>query len=225
MVIPIPTAKLRIIPFTEDNSALGTLVGSVAGTLGDLGYGSGFTVQINPESINFSHNLEYDKDLPINSVDNQQSFIRKEPGTLSFEITFDRTGAVQSGDLLGNEIALLSAQGVNMDLNKLKKMVLDYDGKIHRPKPCKIVWGMSFQENGPLAFRGQLASLTYTYTRFNNFGIPLRAKVNISFKGFLEKKLQERLKNAQSSDITHLVTVKEGDTLPYIAYKIYGDSK
>ena len=217
-------AKLRIIPYKDEGSMVESLAASFASSVGNQGF-SGYTVQINPDSLNFSHNITYNQDQPAGTSGADQGYVKTAPTTLDFEVIFDRTGAVQSGDALGNELMLLSGQGVDNDINKLKKVILKYEGGIHRPKKVKIVWGKSFQIPGQLTFRGQLVNMTYSYKRFNSVGIPLRASVSLSFQGVMGDKLRAQIENNQSPDITHLITVKEGDTLPLIAYKIYGDSR
>ena len=221
----VPTAKLMIKPYHEDNTLVDTIVGSVGSSLSNLGFGEGFTVQVNPETINFSHTISYKQDQPSGDMGGDLDFDVVKPVTLEFEVLFDRTGAIQTGDVLGNEIALLSGQGVDLDINALKKVVLKYDGEIHRPKKVKILWGKSMQMLGQLTFRGQLANLSYSYKRFNSFGIPLRASVSLTFQGVLEDQLRAKIKNNNSPDITRQLTVKEGDTLPLLSYKVYGDSK
>lgn len=221
----LPTAKLRIIPYLKENAAVDTAAGALAATAGNQGFGNGFTVQINPESLNFSQSITYKQDQGAGSSNDKKDYAYTEPATLAFEVIFDRTGAVQNGDLLGNELALLSSQGVDVDINTLKKVVLEYDGTIHRPREVKIVWGKSFQLPGQMTLRCQLTNFSYAYKKFNAFGIPLRTSVSLTFQEVLSDELRQRKENNSSPDITHLVTVKAGDTLPLLAYKVYGDSR
>ena len=55
-------------------------------------------------------------------------------------------------------------------------------------------------------------------------GTPIRAIVKASFKGSVENSLRVRQENQESSDVTHVRIVKEGDKLPLMAYEIYKDS-
>ncbi|NOR75025.1 MAG: LysM peptidoglycan-binding domain-containing protein, partial [Draconibacterium sp.] len=45
------------------------------------------------------------------------------------------------------------------------------------------------------------------------------------FKGFVEDNLRVAMENNSSPDLTHVIIVKEGDTLPLMAFSIYGDPK
>lgn len=233
----LPTAKLRIIPAPDEEGSLvekavDAVVGAVASSVGNLStpvgnlsFSDGFTVQINPESLSYSHHLDYAKDKVTGTSGSDNAYAGIKPSTLSFEIIFDRTGAVQSGDLLGNELSLLSGQGVDMDISNLKKVILNHEGKIHRPKKVKIVWGTAMQLPGQFSFKGQLTNFSYTYKKFNSFGLPLRASVSLTFEETVSDKERERMENNSSPDITHLITVKEGDTLPLLAHRVYGDSR
>ncbi|MDB5157311.1 MAG: LysM peptidoglycan-binding protein, partial [Mucilaginibacter sp.] len=46
-----------------------------------------------------------------------------------------------------------------------------------------------------------------------------------TFIGSIEDKKRVAQENAQSPDLTKVRVVMEGDTLPLLCYKIYGDSK
>jgi LysM repeat protein len=58
---------------------------------------------------------------------------------------------------------------------------------------------------------------------FSPDGKPLRAKLSTSFIGFMKPKDQNAA-SRQSPDLTHIITVKSGDTLPLLCQKMYGDS-
>jgi nucleoid-associated protein YgaU len=49
--------------------------------------------------------------------------------------------------------------------------------------------------------------------------------VQAKFKGFVEDNLRVARENNSSPDLTHVRMVKEGDTLPLMTYRIYGDPK
>ena len=60
---------------------------------------------------------------------------------------------------------------------------------------------------------------------FNPDGTPIRAVAKAKFQEFVEDDLRVAKENNQSPDLTHLRTVKAGDTLPLMSFRIYGDSK
>ena len=55
-------------------------------------------------------------------------------------------------------------------------------------------------------------------------GTPLRAKASVKFEEAIDANLIDSEANNKSPDLTHRITVKEGDRLPLICYEVYGDS-
>jgi nucleoid-associated protein YgaU len=64
-----------------------------------------------------------------------------------------------------------------------------------------------------------------TFKLFSPDGKPLRATANAKFTGFIEDNLRTAIENNSSPDLTHVRIVTEGDTLPLMTHRIYGDSK
>ena len=65
--------------------------------------------------------------------------------------------------------------------------------------------------------------MTINYTLFAPGGTPLRAEVSMSFASSVTAKEEALRKNASSPDMTHIVTIKAGDTVPQLCNRIYGD--
>ena len=63
-----------------------------------------------------------------------------------------------------------------------------------------------------------------TYKLFNADGTPLRAVMEATFSENRDDATRVAESNDSSPDLTHVRTVKAGDTLPLLAHKIYGDS-
>ena len=68
-----------------------------------------------------------------------------------------------------------------------------------------------------------IVSSHITYTLFDTFGIPLRAKVNATFIERADGKLNQIASMFSSPDLTHLKLVQEGDILPLMVYNEYGN--
>lgn len=120
----------------------------------------------------------------------------------------DGTGVVPGSD---------KAKSVYQQLKKLKDTGYTYNGKIHEPNYVQIIWGS-------MLFNGRLTSLNVEYNLFKPDGTPLRANVDLDFKGFTSKDLETRMANSSSPDLSHLITIKSGDTLPKLCHEIYKDS-
>ena len=63
------------------------------------------------------------------------------------------------------------------------------------------------------------------YKLFKADGAPLRAIVTMGFVGYISEEMAAAEAERSSPDMTHIVTIKEGDTLVDLCCKIYGKSK
>ena len=96
-------------------------------------------------------------------------------------------------------------------------MFYKYQGKEHEPQVVTVIWGT-------FNFQGRLSSLKLNYTLFKPDGSPLRAKVQLSFTGYIPVDKQNKKAQNSSPDLTHIIEIKAGDTLPLLCHQIYKDS-
>lgn len=175
-----------------------------------------FKTLINPEKYTFKYKVELNKDQPPGTSAGAPQYIRTLPEDIDLEFIFDRTGvfknAVSSNSDDKNEAGIMD------DINHFKKVVLDYNGDEHKPNYLVITWGT-------LLFKCVLSEMDITYKLFKPDGTPIRALVKAKFKGFVEDVLRVAKENNSSPDLTHVRMVQEGDTLPLMTFRIYGDSK
>ncbi|WOD42835.1 CIS tube protein [Hwangdonia lutea] len=169
-----------------------------------------FTTLINPEKYAFNYKIEQNEEQAQGTSATAPGFNKILPEHLDINFVFDRTGAIRTSEV--------SDDGVIKDVDKFKKVVFDYNGDQHKPNYLKISWGT-------LLFKGTLLEMTVDYKLFNPNGTPIRAMANAKFQRFVSDELRVAEENSQSPDLTHLRTVKNGDTLPLMSYRIYGDSK
>jgi len=66
--------------------------------------------------------------------------------------------------------------------------------------------------------------MSVDYTLFKPSGEPLRAKVTVAFKEFMSQEEESLRADRKSADLTHVVEVRAGDTLPLLCERIYKDS-
>ncbi len=163
---------------------------------------------INPESYTLSYNIAYMDSKTLGQPGPTQIFSRMDSGDFELELLADGTGIVP----------LPSSQPtVDAYVQKVKSVVYSYQGTQHRPNYLRITWGKSI-------FRGVCKNVTVKYTLFKPDGSALRALIKLSLSESIpfETKVQEAA--ASSPDLTHIRTVKAGDTLPLMTYRIYGES-
>jgi len=170
-----------------------------------------FSTLLNPEKYTLKYKVEYTEAQGQGTSATQPKFVRSLPEDFEIDFLFDRTGVIQGQD---NS----TGDGIIDDIQKFKKIVFDYSGDEHKPNYIMIGWGT-------LLFKGTLLEMSIEFKLFSPDGTPLRAVVKTKFKGSIEDDLRVAKENNNSPDLTHIRTVKEGDTLPLMTFNIYGDSK
>jgi hypothetical protein len=166
-----------------------------------------FEVMLNPASFKQNQSITYNKQKTLGQGGSDQNFSAVNPKKLDFNIIIDGTGVVTP----------TGKPDVKTQIDQLNDIVYAYKGDNHEPNHVRLLWGS-------LIFFGRLDSMSINYTLFAPGGTPLRAEVSMSFSSFLTAKEEALLTNKNSPDMTHIVTIKSGDTIPHLCYRIYGDS-
>ena len=159
------------------------------------------TCRFNPPKYDVSREVEYGELQASGSGASSQQFISEGSDTLSMELFFD-TSQRQS-----------DVREAYVD--KLDTLA-SVDPELHAPPLCQFVWGDG------LSFTALVQSLDKTFTRFLPSGVPVRARVNVTFTECKPADYRRELK-PESTDKTKAWTVTEGDTLWLIADEEYGD--
>ncbi|MDZ7695058.1 MAG: hypothetical protein U5K69_28730 [Balneolaceae bacterium] len=165
-----------------------------------------FNVMFNPQEYTLKYQVESDAAQGIGTLGSEPSFKKINPQDLSLDFTIDGTG------VSGKQVV------VPVKVSDFLDVAYKYKGDEHRPRYLTISWGT-------LVFKCVLKSASVKYTLFNSNGTPIRAKISATFEGFIEDQLRAAEEFDTSPDLTHRRTVQEGDTLPLMCYRIYGDSK
>lgn len=173
-----------------------------------------FSVYINPEKYSHSYKICYNDVQAQGSSGGSPDFNKIPSDKVDFELVFDGTGVV-SGPLPG--VVPFTGDGVAEQIEEFKNLVFTYQGNIHSPNYLKLAWGT-------LLFKCRMESLSVTYTLFKPDGTPLRARANASFIGYNDEKELAKKANKSSPDLSHVVMVRAGDTLPLMCFNVYGSS-
>lgn len=170
-----------------------------------------FEVLINPESYSLDYKVKYaESGQGQGTSSKQQKFERIEPEEISFEFLFDSTGIIDGKP---------KKDGVGDDVKSFRDLLIGYKGDNHKPMCLKLAWGSND------IFVGVAIEVNITYKMFSADGKPLRAVVKAKFKKSTEEGKRTAKENRRSPDLTHVRTVKAGDTLPLMCHRIYGHSK
>ncbi len=167
--------------------------------------GREYETLINPENYSEDIRLAYSEAQELGASAAQLKYKGTQPPDVAFTFLFDGTGVLPEAS--GNVVSQIEA---------FKKVVLNFEGDIHQPFYLKIIWGA-------FLFKGRLTGLNINYILFSPDGIPLRAKADAQFRGSTEVISRKRRERTSSPDLTHVRTVKEGDTLPLLSQEVYGD--
>jgi nucleoid-associated protein YgaU len=172
--------------------------------------GGEFETGMNPEKYTFKYKIEQAKDQAPGTSTKAPGFTKKLPQELELEFVFDRTGVLEDSPA--------TEKGVGPDIDAFKKVILDYNGNKHKPNYLRITWGT-------LVFKCLMTEMSIDFKLFKPDGAPIRALAKVKFIEFIEDELRVAKENNKSPDLSHFRIVQEGDTLPLMTFRIYGDSK
>jgi len=165
-----------------------------------------YDVLVNPENYKMKKEQQYNT-ADTTDGSSAQTAKYKGAGTGLFELIlfFDGTG-------------IISKDKVDDQIKQVKDLVYRYNGDIHEPNYIRIYWGTQS------LFQGRLKSWIVNYTMLEMDGTPLRAEVTIKLIASVSAKKKALEEKKNSADLTHIRTVLDGDNLPLMCDRIYGDS-
>lgn len=167
-------------------------------------------VLINPEKYSQEFKIEYNEEQGEGTSSNDPKYQASPPQKMDFEFLLDSTGALPGSPM--------KPDGIMGEVKRFKQLTYDFLSEKHRPPYLTLTWG-------PLIFPCILESFSLDYKIFKSDGTPLRAILSASFNKFVDEDLRSKEEDKQSPDLTKVHTVKDGESLPWLSYKIYGDSK
>jgi phage tail protein X len=182
-------------------------------------------VLMNPESYSISYGTASNDQTAQGASEIKSRFRNRLPQIVSFKFLFDGTGVIKKD--LGSLASLASGLaipgvGTNTDVTEsianFKKVVYDYNSQTHQPPYVQLQWGV-------LCYNCKLTGMSINFKLFKPDGTPLRAEADCTFQGIIDEKKLAGIEDRQSPDLTHTRTVVDGDTLPLLCFREYGDSK
>lgn len=164
-----------------------------------------FVALVNPADFKRTAGISYEEQPKLGQPKANTKFSSVNKEHIDFSLVLDGTGAVPG-----------PVASVKDLLEQLQRVVYQYDGESHEPPYVQLVWGT-------LMCYVRLESMTTHHTLFKPSGEPLRAKVDLTFVTVTTDKAMKLIANLSSPDLSHRVFVREGDTLPLLCDRIYGD--
>jgi len=182
-----------------------------------------FEAYINPDEFTINYKVQQDNKQPLGSIGSVGTFLSVYPIELSVKFYLDGTNV--TGRALNFSDPKQKTKTVAAKINEFYQCI-GYDKKGHSTKFLMLHWGnLSLLRNEPDVLYCTLQSASIQYKMFNNDGTPLRAIINATFIEVGDYVKLDKNANNQSADLTHVRTIKEGDTLPGMANEVYGNFK
>ncbi|MBS1635985.1 MAG: LysM peptidoglycan-binding domain-containing protein [Bacteroidetes bacterium] len=170
--------------------------------------GSPFEVMFNPENYQRNYTVEYNNSNVVGENNSTLLFRGMKGSDLKLKLVADGSGVVPLPQGISN---------VDGYISKIKDLTYSFQGTEHRPSFLKIVWGN-------LSIICVCKTLNIAYNLFNPDGSTLRATIELGLSESIDFKTKAKEAQKSSPDLTHIRTVKAGDSLPLMTHKIYGDS-
>jgi nucleoid-associated protein YgaU len=175
--------------------------------------GEKIPVQFNPEEYTLNRDINYAQaSIPGLSAPILQ-FVNGNLQTLEMELFLDSYEKHKVGSTVVNE--------AQSDVRVLVKKVTDLmsiEPTTHAPPVLLFTWGS-------LALTCVLARVTQRFVMFLPTGIPVRARLNVTFNEYRNIDLEAKEVKRETSDYSKRHVVIEGETLSSIAGAEYGDPR
>lgn len=166
-------------------------------------------VMFNPTEYNLSNGIQYSEKC-ISGLDGPiGQYIAGNSTSLNVSFLYD----TYIPPTLNNPVP--GGSDVTEKTKKIVNLTL-INGTLHRVPKVTFSWGT-------MNFTGIVTDVKENYTMFLPSGMPVRAKVDVTFKSVYDIATKQRRSPLESPDRTKVVTVRQGDSLWMIAAKEYDD--
>lgn len=134
-------------------------------------------------------------------------FVNGNMQTLEMELLVDAYEAHSGRNEAGDDVRMLTDQIVGL---------MNIDPETHAPPVLLFTWGS-------LSFTCVLASVSQRFIMFRPDGVPVRARLQVTFNEFTNADLEAKETKRETADYTKRHVVGQGETLSSIASQMYRD--
>ena len=145
-----------------------------------------FIAMFNPEQLAIHEDVSWCKVVPKGKISADAKYVNIKPRTFTIELTIDGTGVNTNGVKIPVTVQVALFRAVTTNLL----------GDIHRPPYLMVQYGTFISTC-------VLDSSDVTYTMFDMFGLPIRAKISAKFTERIVDGLSDVLGMLSSPDLTH----------------------
>jgi nucleoid-associated protein YgaU len=175
--------------------------------LTDTVSGRSVTVLFNPEEYTVSRDTTFAQMAVPGLSAPVVQFVHGNAQTLEMELLVDSYEASDQA-AAGSDVRLLTNRIVGL---------MDIAPSLHAPPPVIFSWGS-------LTFTCVLQRCVQRYILFRPDGVPVRARLQVTFSEFTNVEMEAREVKRETVDYTKVHVVCQGETLPSIAFATYGDA-
>ncbi len=165
-----------------------------------------FLAMFNPEQVAIKEDVEYNPHCAPGDSGSDPAFVRVKARSFSLDLLLDGTGVNTNGVKIPIPVQIAFFRAATTEIK----------GIIHSPAYLLIQYGT-------FVVRCKLTTSTVTYSMFDKFGLPIRAKISASFVEVIDKTFSKIVGMLSSPDLTHVRTVQDGQLLPLMVHAIYNN--
>ncbi len=132
-------------------------------------------------------------------------FVHGNMQTLEMELLVDSYEAHSGRNAANADVRLLTRQITDL---------MNIDPTTHAPPVLLFTWGS-------LSFTCVLVRASQRFILFRADGVPVRARLTVSFNEFTNAELEAKETKRETADFSHLYVVRAGETLSSIAAQVY----
>jgi hypothetical protein len=170
--------------------------------------GDSVDVLFNPEEYTLAREINYAQAAIPGLSSPLIQFVNGALQTLEMELLVDTLeGHPAAGAKAGSDVRGQTRKVVDL---------MNIDPKTHAPPIVLFAWGS-------LTFTCVLARATQRFIMFRQDGIPVRARLQVTFNEFRNVELEAKEIKRETADFTKRHTVGQDESLSAIAYSEYGD--
>jgi len=162
--------------------------------------GEELEVMFNPEEYTLSKDNNFASQTIPGLSGPVLQFVHGNQRTLEMELFFDTTS---------------TRSDVRAETSKITGL-LAIDSELHAPPVVRFAWG-------PLDLRCVLVRASQKFVKFRGSGVPVRARLNVTFNEYLDPERELREVNRQSATYSKRHVVAHGETLSELAGRYYED--
>jgi nucleoid-associated protein YgaU len=170
-------------------------------------------VQFNPEDYTLQRDVLYASATVPGLAAPILQFVAGSQQTLEMQLFVDSWEEHRLGSRVLN-----AAQSDVRELTRRITGLMDIDATTHAPPVLLFSWGS-------LAFSCVLARATQRFVMFRPDGIPVRARLNVTFNEYRNVELEAKEIKRETSDYARRHVVLQGEHLAGIAARAYGDAR